>query len=957
MERCVELQVLQGQYQQPSPAVASSREGATGFFQRSISEEAATVWTDTQYQLIPAGNAEAEAKEHALSEIKISPVPEVEQSEFSQRGAWFLQSIGFQVVMACLIIGNSLVIGMETDIRDYKHWNEIENFFLVAFLIELLLKLGIYGPREMYRPTNLEFNWNCFDSFIVGLGVLDVVFTLIAGKSSGSAATLFRIIRLLRILRIIRIVKFLKQLYLLAFGLAEAAQAVFWVTILMTFILYVCAIIMVKTVGRPNEDDPHHDFLEYHFGAVLPSMCTLFVLMSSPNLPIYQDESGLLASRPAFAMFLVIFIIFGSFGMIALLTGVISESMFEKNDMRKEEERLSHETMRNTMQVQCKRLFGSLTLDEEDSATTKDVKALVPEMALTFETAGVFFSQFDLEKIVDYMDVDESGTIDEEEFTRGMLVLAEGVRPISIQEVHHAVGVCRIKLELMEEHFRKQQEGASQENTIKEEKAEKLEGLVKKTGLKSVDTYFEEVLSAQRQSSAEIREEVREVAALVSEALRHGTPFSSEKAPSQQVSSTPMVQLAKDRTSGQTQLASSQQLASHSQGSTGTPCTTIGSSTSAWPTAAWSQSNYPAPSMTMPSSLVSTLERQAAAAISDLPCRGISAETSWQPGLQWEMDQLPDSANVFDTFGNAGAEHGLPHSSPSVPARPTTPTRAGGSGGPLPSLEGQPRGSSAGGLPGIMSRARGRATTEPNLRRRVPPPPINTSQLLQVNISNSNATSPISPLLEQLSRRPPSFSGSGALPPALSQQDQGSLGLECWTAGLPHPVCWSRSDPGRSLAHSQSNTPVIPTNADSPEITREQGRPEDTPLQAQCFAISAETERLAAEVAGQMRELDGCQRDFEADIRRAVGLPQRPEAGALPSHSASLEANAQLASLLERLRELSGSREAANSDAASPSNAASPTSLPSAARPASMSAEVIDYEDCYAATRSGPRER
>ena len=40
-------------------------------------------------------------------------------------------------------------------------------------------------------------------------------------------------------MRIFRIIKFLKQLYLLAFGLVEATKAIFWVSVLMSFILYV----------------------------------------------------------------------------------------------------------------------------------------------------------------------------------------------------------------------------------------------------------------------------------------------------------------------------------------------------------------------------------------------------------------------------------------------------------------------------------------------------------------------------------------------------------------------------------------------------------------------------------------------------------------------------------------------------------------------------------------------
>merc|ERR1719498_76994 len=126
--------------------------------------------------------------------------------------------------------------------------------------------------------------------------------------------------------------------------------------------------------------------------------------MSSPNMPVYQDETGLLMSRPTLAMFLVFFIIFG---MIALLTGVISESMFEKNDMKREEERIAHAALRMGMEERCADLFGSLTLNPDGSASQKDVKALIPQMAASFDECGVFFSEFDLNKIIEYMDVDE----------------------------------------------------------------------------------------------------------------------------------------------------------------------------------------------------------------------------------------------------------------------------------------------------------------------------------------------------------------------------------------------------------------------------------------------------------------------------------------------------------------------------------------------------------------------
>merc|ERR1719440_1474870 len=103
---------------------------------------------------------------------------------------------------------------------------------------------------ELFNPSNIDFNWNMFDLGVVGVGILDFGFATVWRRSSvGGVATLFRMVRLLRILRIFRIVKFLKQLYLLAFG----------------FVLYICAIVLVRTVGRPPDGDPFEDFLHVKF--------------------------------------------------------------------------------------------------------------------------------------------------------------------------------------------------------------------------------------------------------------------------------------------------------------------------------------------------------------------------------------------------------------------------------------------------------------------------------------------------------------------------------------------------------------------------------------------------------------------------------------------------------------------------------------------------------------------
>jgi len=922
-------------------AAAPGRVTPTGSRDGGLAQQPGNWMSDASYQLVPTDAVEEEIpdwkKELQQKRSSIGKGSEpVERSEWSQCGVNFLTGACFQTLMACLIIGNSAVIGMETDIRDYPYWNQIENAFLVAFLCELLLKLTFYGPREMYKkiPENIDFNWNCFDTFIVTLGVLDVVASFIIGHSSGPAATMFRMIRLLRILRIIRIVKFLKQLYLLAFGLVEAAQAVFWVTILMAFILYVCGIIMVKTVGRPDEDDPHYQFMNYHYGHVIPAMLTLFVLMSSPNLPVYQDEAGLLEAHPFFAIFLVIFIIFGSFGMIALLTGVISQSMFEKNDMKKEEERAEHEILRKNMQTECSRLFNSLPLDEEEEASSEDVNTLIPEMASTFEASGVYFTEYDLVKIVKYMDVDESGSISEDEFTRGMLVLAEGVRPISIQEVHHAVGVCEVKLErilqAMESDptkrnstkseaepttakphaadIEQKESGIGQQgsNSTKKEldgalsrfvsdcSSKYVKDTVMTPGGNTLEMYFEEVLSMQRKCFGELAHEVRGLATLHAEAVQRGEPLVLLKAPppgccyvhqdDKEVHNTNVGSTMMRQISASLPLPP---MPARSQSKN------ISGGTAAWP-GAWAHATPTlGPHPSRPEELSSEFSLNLNGS---LPGNG-------------ESDRL---GHIFDTFGSNGA---VAASFVSTHAPPSSQ-----SSGPLPS--------SGSLVPGGMVNAHPFAHHDNA--------PFSTLQPQQAQSPSSLSCSSPSPKHGRLLPH----SGAGALPPGLGAASiirGGALHSRAQGQVEPPPEEMPETIPNAIGAGS----PPFSRQGSKQRFHHEQTHQELPSLQERAaaeterLAVAAETERLVAEVASQMKKLTGWQRDIESDGRRnrevmnsSTKMAARETNAQLTQLLAAREANSQLASLLGSLHNARGKGDVV-------------------AVPHQTSGDVLGFEDCY----------
>jgi len=357
-----------------------------------------------------------------------------------------LSSTLFQGAIACLILLNAVVLGFQTDMEELAIWHQLENVFLFIFTLEFLVKVVVYGIWEYFRPTGEETGMNVLDCLIVVLGLTEFAAELVCGeqseKDTHSMGTLFRIFRVLRILRIFKIMRFLKQLYMLAFGLALAATAIAWVTVLMIFVLYVCSIVLVRTIGRTEAPDPKAEFLVHNFETIPSSMFTLFTLMAQPDLTHYR---AIVDDYPLFGLFLFAFVIFGSFGMIALLTGVIGESIFEKNQLRMMENRREREEQHQMMIRMCESIFDDVEVDVAGKAKKEEIKKVIPQVQELFEQENIVYASHEFDGMLDIMDKGD-GLLNRQDFCDGVLQIAEGVRPVSIIEIHYEVVECHSQM-------------------------------------------------------------------------------------------------------------------------------------------------------------------------------------------------------------------------------------------------------------------------------------------------------------------------------------------------------------------------------------------------------------------------------------------------------------------------------------------------------------------------------
>merc|ERR1719174_862269 len=236
--------------------------------------------------------------------------------------AW-VESDTFQFISALVIFGNSIVIGLETDMADFWAWFYVEQSLLIFFVFELVMRLCRNGI--MYFKHEEDWVWNLLDFGIVASGVIDQWgMPLIEwikqeedgpSKKKGHAGVLFmlmRMLRLLRIVRLFRLVKIVRPLFQLAQGVLEALQGMFWVLVFMIMTLYANAILCTRFIGHGNAlpsnvvDDPDIQPIRKMFGTVPDSMFTLFGTMSSWSLskftPLFDPFPAL---RPLFVLFYI----------------------------------------------------------------------------------------------------------------------------------------------------------------------------------------------------------------------------------------------------------------------------------------------------------------------------------------------------------------------------------------------------------------------------------------------------------------------------------------------------------------------------------------------------------------------------------------------------------------------------------------------------------------------------
>eukprot|EP00928_Gymnodinium_smaydae_P087660 TRINITY_DN71895_c0_g1_i1.p1 TRINITY_DN71895_c0_g1~~TRINITY_DN71895_c0_g1_i1.p1 ORF type:complete len:500 (-),score=128.12 TRINITY_DN71895_c0_g1_i1:92-1504(-) len=438
----------------------------------------------------------------ALDEVSFDLSASESEEEATSGNNWALNLVEdatFQMLVAGVILLNTVMMAIQTDVphwtapagcvanasasapvaeaagsqRCVDMWHVVNGIFLAIFTVELALRLTAFGCKGFFCNKE-DWAWNLFDFSIVFLAACDYIQKTFFSNNHGNANMLIilRALRILRILRVLRLFKFLKKLNLLVRGLLSSFDNVFWIMLLLAFMIFISAIFCTQMIGNspvwPEEERPN---IERKWGSVGKSSFTLFQILTLDDWAAITNEVE--RKMPMMTLFFIMFVIFGSFVILSLLTGVMADHMNMVREAAEEEEmKAKHADLQEELEL--------LHQDFDDSSNKHEISRArfaelmeKPQTIHMLKRLDMHIDHSDVNLIFDCMDTEERGRITWDQFRRGLHeIRQQDLQPKHIMELHGVTNLAMQEVDRRKGSFNRSLEPPSHKCEIDLDRAE-----------------------------------------------------------------------------------------------------------------------------------------------------------------------------------------------------------------------------------------------------------------------------------------------------------------------------------------------------------------------------------------------------------------------------------------------------------------------------------------------------
>ena len=343
----------------------------------------------------------------------------------------FVDSRYFAYLMTVLILFAAVLVALEVDRVAHSFTRIGDITVLVAFWVELALKIIAEDTRPwvyFYNPETRSWNfWNILDCGVC------------IGTSIG-----VRQIMTLRLLRLVRLLKLVNQypsLSVMASALIQGVTSMWFIGVILALVYYLFGVFATIMFG---ENDP------FHFGNLHTSIVTLFRVATGEDwtdvmyinmygcnwfgyvdddeIPTPSDCRNSERMMIGAPLFFVFFYIVGSLVMLNLFVGVITSSMDEANSRLTEHAQLERHIgkfarnnhIKRRMLRDIRRAFAFLDHENNEFVTSEELQDALQVVGcneeMRLEAMRQLYSQHHLQ-------LDEAATLNELQFVELMFRL------------------------------------------------------------------------------------------------------------------------------------------------------------------------------------------------------------------------------------------------------------------------------------------------------------------------------------------------------------------------------------------------------------------------------------------------------------------------------------------------------------------------------------------------------
>jgi len=328
----------------------------------------------------------------------------------------------FESAISSVILFNCITIGLQADTKEGEEGGGLglsifEIFFTGVFLVEVILRSLVYGFAKYY----LGSIWAFLDlALVLVTGILISWILIPLGVGGGFTRTL-QVLRALRLMRAARAVKSLpafKQMWLLCSGVMESTKILAWTVAVIVYILYTFAVFFTEVIGHSAAYPEGVEDVQDLFSSIGMSMFTLLQIMFLDRAFLIIREVTM--HQPFAWILFLIFIFLVSLILTRVILSIVVDNAL--NTAREEEmmDQYISRKKRREIILRIKNLFTDIDTNLDGDLSVIECEHAFQKPEIRSQMSLIGFTPEDLTRLWNIMDKDGNGSIDLQEFLKGV---------------------------------------------------------------------------------------------------------------------------------------------------------------------------------------------------------------------------------------------------------------------------------------------------------------------------------------------------------------------------------------------------------------------------------------------------------------------------------------------------------------------------------------------------------